>query len=827
LNSHLAHHESRAKAAPTQGEADGAGALGLGEGGALRGGALTIASQAVSSATTFLRMVLLARVCSDQDVGHYAMAFTAIGLLWVVHERLIESGYLVGIHRRNPHERSAWLGSTIVYSLWFSVAGAFAIALAALGAAALGQAGWIESSRAMVAALLAAAVVSPTMVFRELARSISFAHFDIVNAAVVDVMTLIVQVLLLLVFWQTDTLTVETAYLAVGVSSLAACLWWAYQWRHHWTINSHRLGADWREMWSFSRWLLAARILGQGSRFIMPWIVAAWLGAAGAGVLAICVTLVGLSFIFVRGVNNYFRPRTVYAFYHGGVAEVRHTVVRTTWAYVAILGAVCGVYAVAGDWLFELASGRRNPDAWFVTLMLGLGTVATSVAMCATNGLAAIDRPRANVWIEGLTFVVTAALALPLVPWFGLYGAAVAMLAGNVAGAIASFYAFERELKLIEGGDSGAVVESRAETTPHDGAAARESISIIVATFNRAGSLARAVECLAAQDSLGAFDLEVIVVDNGSTDDTEAVVAGLAERSPWPVRYCYEPRQGLPFARNRGLHEAAGRWIAFFDDDQLAAPNWLAALHRFAVERGLACVGGGRCLKFEAEPPAALAPYCRKLLGEALGVGEPQLYSRKHLPTTGNALVRRDVIDRLGGFNETWLEGGEDTEFFNRLVSSGVEAWSTPDAVVEHVIPASRLAPDYLERIALRHGVTFGRRDLEEQGRWLLPLGMAARACHAAVLFAPRLLVARLRGDAAAALGWRCRLRRVEGYVRFGLQALAPRVFGQDEFVATMMHRDTAHRDARSESSAPRPRSAPAPHPPRVISRIEPVEKAS
>jgi glycosyltransferase involved in cell wall biosynthesis len=354
-----------------------------------------------------------------------------------------------------------------------------------------------------------------------------------------------------------------------------------------------------------------------------------------------------------------------------------------------------------------------------------------------------------------------------------------------------------------------------------EGVAGPESVSVIVTTFNRSASLSRAVQCLAAQETGGVFELEIIVVDNGSTDDTESVVAALAEGSHWPVRYAYESRQGLPFARNRGLREASGRWIAFFDDDQLAEPGWLATLHRFAVERDAACVGGGRSLRFETEPKAPIAPYCRKLLGESLGSANPLRYSRKHLPTTGNVLIRREVVDRLGGFNETWLEGGEDTEFFNRLVTSGVAAWFTPGAEVEHVIPASRLAPAYLERIALRHGVTFGRRDLEEQGRWLLPLWMTARVAHAAALFAPRLMAARLKGDDAAALGWRCRLRRVEGYVRFGLQALAPRMFGQDDFVAAMMHRD-----ALSESAAPRPRTAPS-QPAMVIGRIEPVEKAS
>jgi glycosyltransferase involved in cell wall biosynthesis len=511
----------------------------------------------------------------------------------------------------------------------------------------------------------------------------------------------------------------------------------------------------------------------------------------------------------------------MYAFHHGGAATVRSTVIQTSWVYFGMLSCICVVYAVAGDWLYELADGRRHPDAMLVTLILGISTLATSLALAATNGLSAIDRPQSNLWIEGLTFAATAVSAMPLTNAFGLVGAAVAMLIGNCVGAVVAFVAFEWELRRL-GGDwrQGLLTNAPLASVRAQERRAGEGaplISVIVTTFNRSAALGRALTSLAAQQTGGEFDFEIVVVDNGSADDTRRVADQHAGGTSAASHYFYEPKQGLPFARNRGLREAHGDWIAFFDDDQLAPPEWLGTLWRFAGAQLAACVGGGRKLVIDVDTPPQLAPYCRKLLGEVCQNDAPARYGRKFLPTTGNSLVHRSVFEALGGFNESWLEGGEDTEFFNRLVRSGIDAWFTPEAVVKHVIPPNRLTPQYLERIGLRHGVTFGRRDFEERGRWLLPFFTAARLVHGLVMFGSPLMLAKLRGDRAAELGWRCRLRRVEGYCRFALQAIAPRAFRQEEFVSQMIHRD-----ARPDVAL-RSRTSPV----RPMPRIEPVEKAS
>ena len=93
---------------------------------------------------------------------------------------------------------------------------------------------------------------------------------------------------------------------------------------------------------------------------------------------------------------------------------------------------------------------------------------------------------------------------------------------------------------------------------------------------------------------IGLEDLapELIVVDNSPDLNARALVASLAEKSPFPLHYVSERRPGVANARNAGVAVAQGRWVAFLDDDEEADPCWLASLARVARERGAAAVFG-------------------------------------------------------------------------------------------------------------------------------------------------------------------------------------------------------------------------------------------
>src|SRR4051812_39955213 len=126
---------------------------------------------------------------------------------------------------------------------------------------------------------------------------------------------------------------------------------------------------------------------------------------------------------------------------------------------------------------------------------------------------------------------------------------------------------------------------------------AAPDISIVVCTQNRAEMLRGALASLYDLATSG-FTYEIVVIDNGSRDHTPEVIAACAAESKNPLRGVHEPEKGIVPARNRGIRESRGRWIAFFDDDQLADRGWLTELYRGANERRCRVVGGSVHLSF-------------------------------------------------------------------------------------------------------------------------------------------------------------------------------------------------------------------------------------
>ena len=107
-------------------------------------------------------------------------------------------------------------------------------------------------------------------------------------------------------------------------------------------------------------------------------------------------------------------------------------------------------------------------------------------------------------------------------------------------------------------------------------------VTVVVPTRNRASMLEQALRSVAGQRDV---DLEAVVVDDGSTDDTQAVIAAMGDRRLRLIRH--QRPQGVSTARNRGVADARGHWVAFLDDDDLWAPiSWPASSPRQRVTAG-------------------------------------------------------------------------------------------------------------------------------------------------------------------------------------------------------------------------------------------------
>jgi glycosyltransferase involved in cell wall biosynthesis len=301
------------------------------------------------------------------------------------------------------------------------------------------------------------------------------------------------------------------------------------------------------------------------------------------------------------------------------------------------------------------------------------------------------------------------------------------------------------------------------------------SVSVVIGTRNRSASLRRLVASLRAGIDRTAF--EVIVVDNGSTDATRSVVAELAQSSGPSVRYAFEPRPGVAYARNRGASEARAPILAFADDDQQAAPDWVSVIRRaFEAEAGLHFIAG-RVLP----PPGAVLPeWVTSRTRGAISIIDrgdaPVPVDAEHwmcLPG-GNMACRRDVFEAMGGFRP--FPRSQDRELTVRLLQAGYIGRYVPEMLMYHDVDAARITPGYFRKWVATEGRMRARYRFDElfdaSGR-LLPAPHQGRRLFGVSTFVYRQLLievarwarAAMRGRRVEAFGHELRARYLSHYV--------------------------------------------------------------
>jgi len=200
------------------------------------------------------------------------------------------------------------------------------------------------------------------------------------------------------------------------------------------------------------------------------------------------------------------------------------------------------------------------------------------------------------------------------------------------------------------------------------------AVSLVVATRNRARRLASLLTSLEEQTFSGSF--EVIVVNDGSADETHELLDRWASTGPLPLRALHRVGSGGPgMARNDGWRESRAELIAFIDDDCVAAPGWLAT--GAAASRA----NPGSIIQGQTDPipaeEAQAGPFSYTLRIRRLG---------PHYETC-NIFYPRDLLERLGGFDtDAFPGGGEDADLAWRAIEEGASTAFAPEAQVFHAV---------------------------------------------------------------------------------------------------------------------------------------------
>lgn len=201
--------------------------------------------------------------------------------------------------------------------------------------------------------------------------------------------------------------------------------------------------------------------------------------------------------------------------------------------------------------------------------------------------------------------------------------------------------------------------------------------SVIVPSYNRCEPLTKTLRSLFDQE-FPRDSYEIIVVDDGSSDNTASYLASLNRTEG--VLWKRINNSGPSIARNAGAAIARGMFLAFIDDDCTAPRNWLAGLHRTFVETGAGMVGGSVRNVYREDPYAVAYDHMHQFFSQAQNIDpwHPQFL------TSNNLACSSLLFEEAGRFDERFFLGGEDKELALRFLALGKKVLYRSDVVVEH-----------------------------------------------------------------------------------------------------------------------------------------------
>jgi glycosyltransferase involved in cell wall biosynthesis len=261
-------------------------------------------------------------------------------------------------------------------------------------------------------------------------------------------------------------------------------------------------------------------------------------------------------------------------------------------------------------------------------------------------------------------------------------------------------------------------------------------LTVAIPTYNGESRIFKVLERLQNQIGTEHFSWEIIAIDNNSNDNTAQVVKEYQANwnLPYPLKYCFEPKQGLALARQRAINESSGTYIAFLDDDNLPDDNWVAQAYKFGQEYPKAGAYSGQIHgDFEVQPPENFKRIQAFLAIREHG-SEPHLFDPENLrlPPGAGLVVRKQAWCEtvpntpvlMGNVGKT-LARGDDYAPLLYMHKAGWEIWYNPAMHIAHQIPHWRLERDYLLSLSRGCGLATCQLRLINANNWQKPIIIA------------------------------------------------------------------------------------------------------
>ena len=233
-------------------------------------------------------------------------------------------------------------------------------------------------------------------------------------------------------------------------------------------------------------------------------------------------------------------------------------------------------------------------------------------------------------------------------------------------------------------------------------------ISICMCTYKR-DHLFDTLQSLANLTVPADAKIEVVVVDNDEQLYGQSIIEKAKENYPHQLSYHSEPKKNISAARNKCLNSANGDWVAFIDDDEVAAKDWLINLYNTAIKYESDAVFGRVISTYPANTPEWI------IQGGFFDRKERETGTELSSGACNCTLVKTSAIDSQLFDLAYGLSGGEDADFFHRLHKKGKKLVYCQEAIVSEEIEKNRLNIDFLINRKVRIGSSFSKYRYEDK----------------------------------------------------------------------------------------------------------------
>lgn len=394
---------------------------------ALHQGILSLADQGIVSATNFVTGIIIARTCSQAELGLYTLGFSVILLVTDLQTSLISTPYMVYAPRLKGCAHALYTGSTLLHQMAFSllivIALLFGAVAAAMGAGpnGLGQVLWV-----LVATI-------SFIVLREYARRVCFARLKLLPTFLFDACIAGLQIAGLLFLARLQMLSASRTYWVIGSSCGIALLWWFWSDREFYRPRINESRADLKRNWIFGKWVFASGLVWAVSMNLYPWFLAAFHGTGSAGVWAACLAVASVGNPALLGIQNLVGPKIAHEYAAAGPAAMRRLVFTITGAISLPVSLLCLALILWGGRLMSLLYGSQYAGNSGVVAVLALSVLISAPTFCFSRALYATERPDQDFLASFAALIVMVTLGIWLARALGPLGAAFGLLAGNAA----------------------------------------------------------------------------------------------------------------------------------------------------------------------------------------------------------------------------------------------------------------------------------------------------------------------------------------------------------------------------------------------------------